>query len=239
MLTMENMDLEDSSEEPGGCERPGFCKADLCLCARLDQERQELSNIFKSLFEGEPAEMKNYFAALSNLTHSLVDIGSPEQLLKCLKGVAENYLSSKATQLTGLIGMDLIDALSALWTKYQDTTSVIGVCMKSLSAPTKYEVDDLLLKAFKYIIVMPEQYKCVRHFDFYMKNRRPVHAIHFALRGTLSAAEVIYPFLETNFDRAIGTVVEMLTTLDCNMFIRLPSNIETIPAKMKMNNRFL
>jgi hypothetical protein len=217
--TMEKREKADlqGSEVPGGSKRP---------CIGPEDQLKELSNIFKSIFEGVPAEARHSFASLYDQAHLWVVNGSLKELWSCLNGAADNYLSKKATELTGLIGMDLIEALNALWFKYQDATDFILVCLKSASVPPNDQAGNALLKSFKHIIVMPDDLNGNFDFDWYMKKRRPVHAIFTALLGTLTSLNLKEQRYHYPLEKQIRDILSMLRTLEAQGFFQVGPNIQ-------------
>jgi hypothetical protein len=208
------------SEVPDDSEKPSFSTSESSIFP--EDQLQALSNSFKCIFEGEPEETKKSFASIYDQAHLLVVNGRLTELLNCLKGAADDYLSGKATQLTGLIGMDLIKTLNALWLKYQSATNFIRLCFNSSSAHPNDEAGDLLLKAFKYNIVMPEEFKRRHDFDFYMKDCSPVLHIYTALLGTLAIVDFAPFNLEGSIlETQLRVTVTMLRTLEALGYFRV------------------
>jgi hypothetical protein len=213
------------SEGLGGS-KSCFCTSESCICQ--EQQLQELSNCYYSIFEGE--QRKKVFACTySNAkVHLLETNGSLYKLWSCLKKAADDYLSKKATELTGLIGMDLIDALSALWCKYQHATKIISLCLSSSATPNP-EASDLLLKAFQYNIILPEELNGCIDFDLYLTNRRPVHAIYYALIGTLTNVELVRPMDDVSVLK-VRCIVQMLHTVKAAGCFELGSSMRRLYA---------
>jgi hypothetical protein len=177
---------------------------------------QELFFCFMTIFKVDLLEKNEYFASIYHQSHLLVANKRRVQMLKCLEAAANEYLSSKATQLTGLIGLDLVTALNALWVKYEETTNFFRLCVRCLSSPLNDRVGRVLIKAFKYNIVMPEELH-TGDFDFAMRTCRQVHVIHIALRGAIGLLSRAYSS-DKIVEPAMRTTIQMLDTLKARLF---------------------